>query len=300
MDYVKNIGKDEIRSGFLVTTDRKKIWNKLMELLVELDRICKKHSIKYFAEAGTLIGAARHKGFIPWDDDIDVSMLRPDYEKFKRVATEELKEKYILVNAYTVDNLFTISKLMDKNTTAIENMQAGYPQGIFLDIWPLDDMPDGVLRNKEIFEIRQSMLGACFNPNGVIKEIEKGVQFKPSNEFMKKYILLPPLERFTEYEKFCANHFGESANVGYLLSKIMGIKGNLKREYYDKVVYLDFEDYRIPTPIAYETVLDAEYGDWRELIRAKSMHATEYITADISYSDLRSQINNSLKDVEIK
>lgn len=296
MDYVKNIGKDEIRSGFLVTTDRKKIWNKLLEL----DRICKKHSIKYFAEAGTLIGAARHKGFIPWDDDIDISMLRPDYEKFKRVALKELKKPYILVNAYTGDNLFTISKLMNTDTTAIEYMNAIQPQGLFLYIWPLDDMPDGMIRNKEIWEIRQSMLKALVNKNDVLREIDKGIQFKPSNDFIKKFVTLSSLEGFAEYEKFCANHFGESANVGYPLSKIMGIKGNLKREYYDKVVYLDFEDYRIPTPIAYETVLDAEYGDWRELIRAKSMHATEYITTDISYSDLRSQINNSLKDVEIK
>ena len=300
MEYIKDIGKDEIRSGFLVTTDRKKIWNKLMELLAELEHICKKHSIKYFAEAGTLIGAVRHKGFIPWDDDIDVSMLRPDYEKFKKVAPKELKNPYLLVNAYTGDNLFTISKLMNTDTTAIENMNAQNPQGIFLDIWPLDDMPDGVLRNKEILEIRQSMLSAYFNPNGVIKEIEKGVQFKPSNEFMKKYILLPSLERFSEYEKFCANHFGESANVGYPLSKIMGIKGNLKREYYDKVVYLDFEEYRIPAPIYYETVLDAEYGDWRKLVRAKSMHGTEYISADISYSDLKNKIDTYLKNVETK
>ncbi|KHM51713.1 hypothetical protein NZ47_09100 [Anaerovibrio lipolyticus] len=298
MDYVKNIGKDEIRAGFLVTTDRKKIWNKLMELLVELDRVCKKHSITYFAEAGTLIGAARHKGFIPWDDDIDISMLRPDYEKFKRVALEELSRPYILVNAYTGDNLFTISKLMNVDTTAIEDMRAGHPQGIFLDIWPLDDMPDSVSRNKEIFDIRKSMLVAIMNRNGVLCEIDKGIQFKPSNDFIKKFLTLSPLEGFAEYEKFCANHFGESSNVGYPLSKIMGIKGNLKREYYQRVVYLDFEEFKIPAPSAYETVLEAEYGNWQELVRAKSMHATEYITADISYSNLREMINNSLKNVE--
>ena len=300
MAYIKNIEKDEIRDGFLVTTDRKKIWDKLMELLVELDRICNKHSIKYFAEAGTLIGVARHKGFIPWDDDIDISMLRPDYEKFKQVAPKELKNPYLLVNAYTGDNLFTISKLMNKDTTAIEDMNARYPQGIFLDIWPLDDMPDGVVRNKEILEIRQSMLVAILNREGVLQQIGQGVQFKPSNDFIKKFVSLSPLKGFAEYEKFCANHFGESVNVGYPLSKIMGIKGNLKREYYEQVIYLDFEEFKIPVPVAYETILDAEYGDWRELVRAKSMHATQYITADIRYSDLRSQINNSLKNVETK
>ena len=300
MHYIENIYKDEIRDGFLVTAGRKKIWNKLMELLVELDRICKKHSIKYFAEAGTLIGAARHKGFIPWDDDIDISMLRPDYEKFKQVASQELKNPYILINAYTGDNLFTISKLMNKDTTAVENMLEVHPQGIFLDIWPLDDIADESPRNQKIWDIKQCLLAAMINANGVLEAINNGVDFKPSNEFIKKYVLLSPLERFKEYENFCTNHFGESSNVGYPFSKIMGIKGNLKREYYEQVVYLDFEEFKIPAPIAYETVLDAEYGDWRKFVRAKSMHATEYITADISYSDLRSQINNSLKNVETK
>lgn len=298
MDYIKNIEKDEIKDGFLVTTDRKKIWNKLMELLVELDRICKKHSIKYFAEAGTLIGAARHKGFIPWDDDIDITMLRPDYDKFKEVAPRELKKPFCLVNAYTGDNLFTISKLMNIDTTAIEDTKAGYPQGIFLDIWPFDDIPDDQPRNMEIWEIKQSLMAALINPNGVLKEIDNGVKFKPSNDFMKKFVSLTTLERFTEYEKFCANHFGESSNVGYPFNKSMGRQGNLKRAYYRKVLYLDFEEYMIPVPIDYETILEAEFGNWREFVRAKSMHATEYISADISYANLRKQINSSVKNVE--
>ena len=122
MDYIKNIEKDEILDGFLVTTDRKKAWNKMMEILAEIDRICRKYSIKYFADAGTLIGAARHKGFIPWDDDIDIMMLRPDYEKFKQVAQGELTGNIKLINAYTSDVLFSISKIMDVETAAIEEM----------------------------------------------------------------------------------------------------------------------------------------------------------------------------------
>ena len=115
---------------------------------------------------------------------------------------------------------------------------------------------------------------------------------------MQKFISLSVLERFTEYEKFCANHFGESANVGYPFNKSMGRQRNLKREYYREVLYLDFENYMIPVPVDYETILDAEFGNWREFVRAKSMHATAYTTADISYTVLQKQINNSLRDVE--
>ncbi len=298
MDYVKNIEKDEIRDGFLVTTDRKKVWNKLMQLLMEIDRICRKYDIKYFAENGTLLGAARHKGFIPWDDDIDIMMLRPDYEKFKQVALEELKSPYSLVTAYNSESIFTIGKVMDLDTAAIENVKASHQQGIFIDIWPFDDIPDGSKRCDEVWDIRQSLIGAIMNPNELLEEINKGLQCKPSNDFIKEFVKLSPVKRFSEYEKFCNKHFGESENIGYPFSKIMGIKGNLKKEYYREVVYLDFEGVKIPAPVDYETVLTAEYGNWHKLVRARSFHETEYMSVDISYREIKAKINHSLKEVE--
>lgn len=293
MDYIKNINKDEIRDGFLVTTDRKKLWNKLVGMLVEIDRICKKHSIKYFAECGTLIGAARHKGFIPWDDDIDIMMLRPDYEEFKRVAPRELKEPFILSSLDSGDYL-TIAKVIDTSTAAIENIQDARPQGMFIDIWPFDDYPDGSKRCAEVWDIRQSLAVAMLKPEQIPVDIECGVQYKPSNEFILQYIKLPILQRFREYEKFCINHYGESQNVGYPFSRVMGVKGNLKREYYRDVVYLDFESVQIPVPIDYEKVLEAEFGDWRKFVRVDSFHEAKYLSPDIGYKTVLQQIEPNL------
>ena len=76
--------KEEIRNEFLVTTERKKIWVVLLDLMMVFDDVCKKHNLTYFLEAGSLLGAIRHKGFIPWDDDVDVLMPRKDYQKFLR------------------------------------------------------------------------------------------------------------------------------------------------------------------------------------------------------------------------
>ena len=93
--FIDNIERDEMRYGFLVTSDRKKIWNVQINLIKEFARICEKHNLRWFIIGGTLIGAARHKGFIPWDDDADVAMLRPDYEKFRAIVESEIKPPYL-------------------------------------------------------------------------------------------------------------------------------------------------------------------------------------------------------------
>lgn len=82
--------KDEIRNGFYIPTAIKQAWAADLDVLAENDRICKKHDIKYFADWGTFLGAVRHGGYVPWDDDLDICMLRDDYIKFRSVADEEL------------------------------------------------------------------------------------------------------------------------------------------------------------------------------------------------------------------
>ena len=86
--------REEDRLGFHITVEQKKLWAVQLELLQEFDRICKKHRIRYFGTGGTLLGAIRHKGYIPWDDDIDVSMPKEEYEKFCNVAPQEVREPF--------------------------------------------------------------------------------------------------------------------------------------------------------------------------------------------------------------
>ena len=94
MEYVKNLNTDEIRSGFLVTSDRKRLWNALINLIIEFQKLCDKHGLRFMAHAGTLLGAARHGGFIPWDDDVDLIMPRKDYERLKILAPKEIRYPY--------------------------------------------------------------------------------------------------------------------------------------------------------------------------------------------------------------
>jgi len=111
----------------------------LVELLEEIDRICKKHNIPYVVFCGTALGAVRHKGIIPWDDDLDVSMLRKDYEKFLEVAPAELKEQYFLQAEGAKHWPMNFSKLRKNNTTYLEKYHPKdneTHQGIYVDIFP--------------------------------------------------------------------------------------------------------------------------------------------------------------------
>ena len=110
-----------------------------LEILLEIDRICKKHGIRYFLIAGTLLGAVRHKGFIPWDDDIDICMPAKDYNKFSKLAVKELKTDYFIQNYETDLTSMLFTKIRRNGTTAIEENRENRPyhQGVWIDIFPL-------------------------------------------------------------------------------------------------------------------------------------------------------------------
>ena len=78
----------------------KRAWAAQLEVLEEIDKVCKKHNIRWFADCGTLLGAVRHRGYIPWDDDMDICMLRPDYIKFNQVAEQELPKSFVVLNMH--------------------------------------------------------------------------------------------------------------------------------------------------------------------------------------------------------
>ena len=121
----------------------KKLHEVEVEILDEVVRICDKYNLDYYLVGGTLIGAIRHKGFIPWDDDLDISMPRADYEKFLEVAPLELDEKYYLENRkYNEKFHLPFTKIKKNNTEFRETFTSSLDnhKGIFVDIFPLDNV----------------------------------------------------------------------------------------------------------------------------------------------------------------
>ena len=116
------------------------IQKKLLDMLVWFDGFCRANNLRYYALGGTLLGACRHQGFIPWDDDVDVGMPRPDYERLAELMGSEIHDGYVLENADSSDPRFCypFTKLFDTSTTLIEHVSTGLERGLFLDIFPLD------------------------------------------------------------------------------------------------------------------------------------------------------------------
>ena len=118
---------------------------RMLEILLEIDKICRRHGIRYWLSSGTLIGALRHNGFIPWDDDLDIEMMRSDYLRLMAILTEELPEWLALQNDETDPNYFYFyAKVRDRRSRMLE--QNGYDrlwkeQGIYIDIFPMEQHP---------------------------------------------------------------------------------------------------------------------------------------------------------------
>lgn len=137
----------------IVPCNLEKAQNIMFNILKEVHRICEKHDIKYFLTDGTLLGAVRHKGFIPWDDDLDIGMTREDYEKFKKIAPSELSKEFFMQTVDTDPNydLYSIPlKIRHNHSILIETEEEDkkYHYGIYIDIFPFDKVPESKFKYK--------------------------------------------------------------------------------------------------------------------------------------------------------
>lgn len=150
LDIPDKFFEGELRDSYFVTPEMKKVWAVELDLLNEFIKMCNANNLKWFADAGTVLGAIRHGGMIPWDDDIDVMMLREDYDRFCELAPKWFKYPYFFQSPKTnPGSIYFHAKIRNSDTTAILNVdkEFKYPwnQGIFLDVFPIDNIPS----NKE-------------------------------------------------------------------------------------------------------------------------------------------------------
>ncbi len=239
----------------------------LLKLLGEVNRICEKHNISYFAIGGTAIGAVRHKGFIPWDDDMDIGMTRDNYEKFLSVCEDELSDQFFILNYETNKNYYAyFSKLCIRGTTFVESetTHLKYDHCVFLDIFPYDNVPDDLKqRNKFYKKINISyQLYKCKSLWKVSDLAGKKQKIIGSIVRPIIHVLLLPIPKKVFY-----NHLNKLIrsynNLDCIYLTTLGHNINLaEKNIIDDLLKVPFENIYIYILRNYDAWLRQQYGDY--------------------------------------
>lgn len=268
------------REGYQISEkELKEIQQIQKEIIAEVDRICKKCNIHYNMVGGTMLGAIRHKGYIPWDDDADIGFLRNEYEKFRKACRTELdSERFYMQDLRdTKGYRWGYGKLRRKGTEFIRLDQESMPyeQGIFIDLMPFDNIPDHLIARKIHF-------GMCFIFRKVFWSEVGAVNEKNTLKRMAyKVLRCIPHEKMVElFERFIeATRKKKTKQVRILTFPTpKGIYG-YNREWYTELDLYQFEELRLPGAKDYDGYLKIKYGNYMELppIEKRKVHPVSEI-----------------------
>lgn len=283
--------KEEIRNDFVVTTERKKLWAVILDMFFEYERVCKKFNLTFFPIAGFLLGAIRHKGYIPWDDDLDVVMPRKDYEIFLTL-TEEFKHPYFLQTPCTdPESCYSYAKIRNSNTTGLVDLfkYQNFNHGIWFTVFPLDNWRlDG---GEERFSQIKKHLIDCSTfmrkNNPYLNEKDKARVQAFGNK--------DPYQAYKEVHRIASQFCNEeTSHVALSTCTVYKYEKNIfKKKDFDSKIPWKFEGYDILVPIGYDSILKTMYGDYMQFppIEQRGLwHSGVYIDPDKPYNFYLNQL----------
>ena len=284
MEFPREFFLDEVREGFFIPAMMKRAWAAELEILVEIDRICEKYKLRYFIDYGNLLGAIRHKGFIPWDDDIDIMMMRKDYEIFAEVANAELPKELVFRSPEDDSGTYELFSSVQHRAMLISTDAIGkyhnYLYGAGVDIFPYDYLAKDPNKEKQREDILKSLCILASFPSiegenhAVLQEEAKkvkkhyGIDLSHSSDYRKTVLNLLN-DCFTEF-----NQEG-STKIAYLLDLVLYKeqgKGIFEEQWYSEQSYLDFEFLALPVPKDYRKVISEKYDHYEQIKKAGGAH----------------------------
>lgn len=257
----KEFFEEEDRLGFHIEAMMKKAWAVQLGVLSEIDRICEKYNLKYYAAWGTLLGTIRHKGYVPWDDDIDISMKRKDYEVFVKVAPGEIPSNYYLHSIYNFDDHASFHAALMNG----KDVKYGFPYVAGVDIFVLDYVPED---EEEEFFFRTLY--------GLVYETARTCRQMDDTEISEKLTEIRELTgvKVEKDERVQHNLWMLADNIAKMYKRqeskgIAHIPNIVCRdtecyvpiECYDDSIRMPFEVTTIPVPVGYDKELTALYGE---------------------------------------
>lgn len=240
----------------------------MLDMMIHFDKYCQAKNLRYFLAGGTLIGAIRHNGFIPWDDDVDIVMPRPDYNFL--VQNMQISEEYEIVsleNPHNYYHPFAYCNITDKATIMLEhNIAKQTGKGVFLDVFPLDGLPDVLNKRKahlnylliieQLFAIGINNAPDVHNIKNLFKSIIHFLEIPLNKVKLGKKIQ----EKAQLYSYERSNYVAPSVFLTRDVNKLITPK-----EDYSDFVLFDFETYQFRCPIGYDNILKRQYGDYMKL-----------------------------------
>lgn len=263
----------------------------LLDMLKWFDRFCRENNLQYFSVGGTLLGSVRHNGFIPWDDDVDVAMPRPDYERLAELMGDGVFEHYVLETQKSdrSDFCYPYYKLYDVNTTLIEHYKKPLVRGIFLDIFPLDGVgrtkEEGLARYKKIhrkYSFYLTRVAAIREGRSAYKNLAVAISQAIPELLINNRKLRMSLDDLCKQYPYDLDGWG-----GNLLGN-WGTKEIVPLKLFGTPTQYPFEDMLLYGPEDYDGYLSCIYGDWRKLPpKEKQVSHHDFIELDLNRSYLR-------------
>ena len=246
----------------------KRVQPQLLEILLEIQRVCRENQISFFLSCGSFLGAVRHRGFIPWDDDLDIGMLRADYEKFRKLAPEKLGENFCFQDWHTdPDYNMPFGKVRRRNSLYLEAKTRQLPEnGFFVDVFPFDNAPEDLKDRKKYVLRLMNLFRLKLMKSGARPWMENDrINWKKRLGYLAYQLAACFVSRETLIEKYDA--LAVSVPESGILCRQRGLS-NLncyESRWCRELTDYPFEGHLMPGPRAFDEFLRAQFGDYMTL-----------------------------------
>lgn len=324
LEFQEGFFEQEVREGFYLDTTMKTVWAAELELLQKVAEVCDKYGLTWYAAYGTLLGAIRHEGFVPWDDDMDIWLKRNDYNKLMKVLPKELPEGFLVKSCLTEVGYDQFhSCVCTGNCVSIEpawlEQFHGCPFSVVIDIFPLDYLPrdegERIIQEKlvalagRVAQLAKKLSREENDDVDIETEQAAKEEIAEGIEYLKKDYKLPINSSLLEEEKWyeLSSEMWKWGNVlammyseeesDYLVEYVDYARWSYKvfpKEWFDEVYGAEFENFMLPVPSEYDKVLHTVYGDYWNCVAKTGQHDYPYYKGELQ------ELREYVRDVEQK